>query len=176
MSLGVLQSLFQMLEEGAGRNPVTPAPDARVTLEPAPSLARTRVTHVTPAVRRPAAHEAHEAHEAQSCAACRHRSRANTCRRPVEAGLLTKTEGFGIVWPPENYGAACPAWSSSPAQAIVAVLTAAGRGGWPDALMHQWLQDAEQHPEAVLDELRRGRKLANVTSSLPRIGAGAGGY
>jgi hypothetical protein len=153
MSLGVLQSLFEMLEEGAGRNPVTPALNARVTPEPAQLLACTRVTPVTPAMREPTAHEGQAA---QSCATCRHRSRVGTCRVPVAAGLLTAAEGHGIVWPAVGYGTTCPAWTRSPAQAVVAVLTAAGRGGWPDELMRQWLRDADQHPDAVIDVLRSG--------------------
>jgi hypothetical protein len=63
---------------------------------------------------------------------------------------------FGVVWPGPGYGATCKAWSRSPTSAITAVLIAAGRGGWSDDLMHKWLADADQHPEAVFDVLREG--------------------
>lgn len=90
---------------------------------------------------------------AQSCATCRHLSRVRTCRQPVAAGLLAE---FGISWPAPVYGVTCPAWSMNPAEATMAVLVAAGRGGWSDQQMHAWLADAEAHPEAVLDALRTG--------------------
>lgn len=45
-----------------------------------------------------------------SCAGCLHLLRRGTCGEPVAAGLLTAEEGFGIVWPPEGHGAACPAF------------------------------------------------------------------
>lgn len=93
---------------------------------------------------------------AQRCADCRHLSRVKTCTTPVAAGLLTAAEGFGIAWPPAGYGATCQAWRRNPAEAVLAVYTAAGRGGWPDALMHQWLSDADEHPDAVLDVMTNG--------------------
>ncbi len=49
---------------------------------------------------------------APTCAGCRHFGRRRTCLEPVAAGLLTETEGFGIVWPPEGHGASCPAYIS----------------------------------------------------------------
>jgi hypothetical protein len=91
--------------------------------------------------------------DARCCASCRHRSRVGTCREPVAAGLLPE---FAITWPEPGHGATCKAWSRSPAQAIVAVFAAAGRDGWPADLLHQWLRDADQHPEAVLDVLSSG--------------------
>jgi hypothetical protein len=45
-----------------------------------------------------------------TCGACLHLLRRGTCGEPVAAGLLTAKEGFGIVWPPEGHGAACPAF------------------------------------------------------------------
>ena len=45
-----------------------------------------------------------------TCAGCLHLLRRGTCGEPVAAGLLTAKEGFGIVWPPEGHGAACPAF------------------------------------------------------------------
>ena len=45
-----------------------------------------------------------------ACAGCLHLLRRGTCGEPVAAGLLTAEEGFGIVWPPEGHGAACPAF------------------------------------------------------------------
>lgn len=89
----------------------------------------------------------------QACANCRHRSRVGTCREPVASGLTTT---FEIHWPEPGYGATCTAWTLSPVEATVAVLTAAGRGGWSDELMHQWLKDADAYPEATLDALRNG--------------------
>ena len=87
----------------------------------------------------------------RSCTRCRHLSRVKTCTKPVEAGLLPD---FGIVWPEPAHGATCVAWSLNPAEAVVAVLTAAGRRGWTDEQMHQWLIDADAHPEVTLDALR----------------------
>lgn len=46
----------------------------------------------------------------RSCASCEHMSRVKSCRAPVAADLLTKAEGFGIVWPPEGHGAVCTAF------------------------------------------------------------------
>jgi hypothetical protein len=46
----------------------------------------------------------------KTCAGCLHLLRRGTCGEPVAAGLLTEDEGFGIVWPPEGHGAACPAF------------------------------------------------------------------
>jgi hypothetical protein len=46
-----------------------------------------------------------------TCTDCRHLLRRGTCGVPVAAGLLTAEEGFGIVWPSEEHGAACPAFA-----------------------------------------------------------------
>ena len=46
-----------------------------------------------------------------TCAACLHLGPRGTCFEPVAAGLLTAQQGFGIVWPPEGHGAACPAFT-----------------------------------------------------------------
>ena len=46
-----------------------------------------------------------------TCGDCLHLLRRGTCGEPVAAGLLTAQEGFGIVWPPEGHGAACPAFT-----------------------------------------------------------------
>ncbi len=46
-----------------------------------------------------------------TCGTCTHLLRRGTCGEPVAATLLTAEEGFGIVWPPEGYGAACPAFT-----------------------------------------------------------------
>jgi hypothetical protein len=46
-----------------------------------------------------------------TCGDCLHLLRRGTCGEPVAAGLLTVEEGFGIVWPIEGYGAACPAFT-----------------------------------------------------------------
>ena len=46
-----------------------------------------------------------------TCGDCLHLLRRGTCGEPVAAGLLTAEEGFGIVWPPEGHGAACPAFT-----------------------------------------------------------------
>ena len=46
-----------------------------------------------------------------TCTDCLHLLRRGTCGEPVAAGLLTAEEGFGIVWPPEGHGAACPAFT-----------------------------------------------------------------
>ena len=45
-----------------------------------------------------------------TCAGCLHLLRRGTCGEPVAAGLVTAEEGFGILWPPEGHGAACPAF------------------------------------------------------------------
>jgi hypothetical protein len=45
-----------------------------------------------------------------TCVGCLHLLRSGTCGEPVAAGLLTAEEGFGILWPPEGHGAACPAF------------------------------------------------------------------
>lgn len=87
----------------------------------------------------------------KSCLSCRHRSRVGTCRAPAAAGL---TPAFEIVWPEPAHGTRCAAWSLSPAEATVAVLTAAGRGGWSNEVMHAWLRDADENPRVVLDALR----------------------
>ena len=46
-----------------------------------------------------------------ACGDCLHLLRRGTCGEPVAAGLLMVGEGFGIVWPPEGHGAACPAFT-----------------------------------------------------------------
>lgn len=46
-----------------------------------------------------------------TCGDCLHLLRRGTCDEPVAAGLLTAEEGFGIVWPAEGHGAACPAFT-----------------------------------------------------------------
>jgi len=46
-----------------------------------------------------------------ACGDCLHLLRRGTCGEPVAAGLLAAGEGFGIVWPAEGYGAACPAFT-----------------------------------------------------------------
>ena len=48
-----------------------------------------------------------------ACADCLHLLLRGTCVEPVGAGLLTAAEGFGVVWPPEGYGADCTAFASS---------------------------------------------------------------
>jgi hypothetical protein len=47
---------------------------------------------------------------ARQCVECEFFGRRRNCLEPVAAGLLTQTQGFGIVWPPEGHGAACPAF------------------------------------------------------------------
>jgi hypothetical protein len=90
------------------------------------------------------------------CTGCAHHGRRGTCLEPIGAGLIPAAEGFGITWPGTTHAATCPAWRQSPADAIAAVYEAAGRGGWPDALMNQWLADAAEFPEAVAYALRAG--------------------
>jgi hypothetical protein len=46
----------------------------------------------------------------RACKGCAHLLRRGICGEPLAAGLLTAGEGFGIVWPPEGYGAGCPAF------------------------------------------------------------------
>ena len=46
-----------------------------------------------------------------TCTDCLHLLRRGTCGVPMAAGLLTPADGFGIVWPPEGHGAACPAYA-----------------------------------------------------------------
>ncbi len=46
----------------------------------------------------------------KTCYGCLHLLRHGSCGEPVAAGLLTEAEGFGIVWPHEGHGAACPAF------------------------------------------------------------------
>ena len=46
-----------------------------------------------------------------TCTECLHLLRRGTCGEPVAAGLLTAEEGFGIAWPAEGHGAACPAFT-----------------------------------------------------------------
>ena len=45
-----------------------------------------------------------------TCGDCLHLLRRGTCGEPVAAGLLTAEDGFGIMWPPEGHGTACPAF------------------------------------------------------------------
>jgi hypothetical protein len=92
----------------------------------------------------------------RSCSDCRHLTGYGTCREPVAAGLIPAADGFAIAWPPPGAGASCPVWSRSPAEAVAAVWLAAGRGGWTDAQLHEWLAAANEHPDATLDVLRRG--------------------
>ena len=42
------------------------------------------------------------------CADCAHLLKGGTCYEPVSAGLV---ESYCIEWPPEGYGARCPAFS-----------------------------------------------------------------
>ena len=46
-----------------------------------------------------------------TCGDCLHLLRRGTCGNPVAAGLLSAEDGFGIVWPPDGYGATCPAFT-----------------------------------------------------------------
>ena len=46
----------------------------------------------------------------QSCADCIHLLPRGTCAEPMAAGLRTQADGFGIEWPPEGQGTACPAF------------------------------------------------------------------
>ena len=55
----------------------------------------------------------HRAGATQRCADCQHLTRVSTCSAPVQAGLLTAAEGFGIVWPPAAHAASCAAFSAS---------------------------------------------------------------
>jgi hypothetical protein len=47
---------------------------------------------------------------ARQCVDCEFFGRRRTCREPVAAGLLTQTQGFSIVWPPEGHDVACLAF------------------------------------------------------------------
>ena len=55
----------------------------------------------------------HRAVATQRCADCQHLTRVSTCAEPVQAGLLTAAEGFGIVWPPAAHAASCAAYSAN---------------------------------------------------------------
>jgi hypothetical protein len=55
----------------------------------------------------------------QRCTECRHHGQRKTCLAPLAAGLLTVEGGFGIVWPPEGHGAACPAYTGKEPRATV---------------------------------------------------------
>ena len=55
----------------------------------------------------------HRAVATQRCADCQHLTRVSTCAEPVQAGLLTAAEGFGIVRPPAAHAASCAAFSAS---------------------------------------------------------------
>ena len=48
---------------------------------------------------------------ARQCIDCEFFGRRQTCLEPALAGLLTPTEGFGIVWPPDGQAAGCAAFS-----------------------------------------------------------------
>jgi len=54
-----------------------------------------------------------------TCGDCLHLLRRGTCGEPAAAGLLTGEEGFGIAWPPEGHGAACPAFTGAMPTAAV---------------------------------------------------------
>ena len=43
-----------------------------------------------------------------ACPDCAHLLKGGTCSEPVSAGLV---ESYCIEWPPEGYGARCPAFS-----------------------------------------------------------------
>ncbi|MDP1650964.1 MAG: hypothetical protein Q8M01_22615 [Rubrivivax sp.] len=45
-----------------------------------------------------------------TCGDCLHLLPHGTCAEPVTAGLLATEDGFGIAWPPEGQGTACPAF------------------------------------------------------------------
>jgi len=47
-----------------------------------------------------------------TCAACRHLLPRGTCARPIEAGLIPATEGYGLAWPPVGHGAGCLAFEA----------------------------------------------------------------
>jgi hypothetical protein len=47
---------------------------------------------------------------APSCLGCANLRKPGTCGESVAAGLRTLDEGFGIVWPPDEQGATCPAY------------------------------------------------------------------
>lgn len=53
----------------------------------------------------------------RSCADCAHVLPRATCGEPLAAALRTAEEGFGIVWPPDGHGAACPAFAGKPPRA-----------------------------------------------------------
>ena len=82
---------------------VAPGPDG--FRNSPPSIVPQRLRVVTPANS-----EALQPVACRTCAGCVHLLRHGTCAEPVDAGLLTAKEGFGIVWPPEGHGAACPAF------------------------------------------------------------------
>lgn len=46
-----------------------------------------------------------------ACHGCQHLLPRGTCAEPVAAGLLSATEGFGIVWPQPGHDATCPAFT-----------------------------------------------------------------
>jgi len=83
-----------------------------------------------------------------TCADCLHLLRRGTCGEPVAAGLLTVAEGFGIVWPPEGHGAACPAFigkmPAPPRRSGNPLMTPeqgdeCHAGGWADAEINAYL-------------------------------------
>jgi len=47
-----------------------------------------------------------------ACADCQHYGRHRTCAEPVAAGLLTESEGFGIVWPEPERAATCSGFAA----------------------------------------------------------------
>ena len=75
------------------------------------------------------------------CADCQHLLRHGTCAEPVAAGLLTKADGFSIVWPPAGYANTCASYSSKtatsaqdrPYKLTPADAATCHAGGWDDA-------------------------------------------
>ena len=83
----------------------------------------------------------------RSCADCQHLTRVSTCAEPVQAGLLTAAEGFGIVWPPAAHPASCAAFSAStpskgqerPYRLTLAQGDAAHAEAWDDGAIARFL-------------------------------------
>ena len=93
-----------------------PAPCPQVSPACPPALGTEKpnagaVSPVSPVVPSETAQVAAAALFERDCADCLHRLRPGTCGEPVAAGLFTAAHGFGIVWPPEGHGAACPAYA-----------------------------------------------------------------
>ena len=61
--------------------------------------------------------QTHHSHPAEGCRCndCRHLLPRGTCARPIEAGLITAAEGYGLAWPPEGHGFSCPAFEGQQA-------------------------------------------------------------